>query len=146
MAEQSVGTWIWQRLRPPRARKAWEFDPCSPDIAARVRSEIRQVLQRCGRADAIERLDIVYAELVANSIRHAPGKVQVQLECPQSGGAVVLHVKDRGPGYHAISRLPLDVLSESGRGLFIISMYSDRFVVRRRLGGGSYARIWLNPP
>jgi anti-sigma regulatory factor (Ser/Thr protein kinase) len=124
-------------------RPAWRFDPSSSDEAERVRSEVRQALELRRRADALERLDIVFAEIVSNAIRHAPGLIDMCLECSKDGGDVVLHVKDRGPGYRANSQLPRDIMSENGRGLFIISTYADRFIVKRRLGGGSHARIWL---
>lgn len=141
-----VGFWAFLRIRPGAGRRAgWRFDPSSSDEAERVRAELRRALELHERADALARLDIVYAELVSNAIRHAPGLIEMLFECSRCGGDVVLHVKDRGPGYRANSRLPRDIMSENGRGLFIISTYADLFVVKRRLRGGSHARIWLKP-
>jgi anti-sigma regulatory factor (Ser/Thr protein kinase) len=123
--------------------KRWRFDPRGADAAARVRSELRRVLRLHERDDAIVRLDMIYAEIVSNAILHAPGPIEVSMECAESGGDVVLHVKDRGPGYRVNAQLPKDLFSECGRGLFIISTHSDRFEVDQRAGGGSHARIWL---
>jgi anti-sigma regulatory factor (Ser/Thr protein kinase) len=141
-----VGFWSFWRIRQGAPRRiGWRFDPRSWDETERVRAEVHRALEMHSRADARERLDIVYAELISNAIRHAPGAIELFLECLRSGGDVVLHVKDRGPGYRANSRLPEDIMSENGRGLFIIYTHADRFVVKRRVGGGSHARIWLRP-
>ena len=88
---------------------------------------------------------MIYAELVSNAIRHAPGEIEMRFECAGMRGDVVLHMLDRGPGYHARTRLPSDLMSETGRGLFIISMFSQRFSVRRRAGGGSHTRVMFLP-
>lgn len=126
-------------------RARWRFDPRRPEAAARVRSELRRALRAQAREDAIVRLDVIYAEIVSNAILHAPGPLEVSIQCAETGGDVVLHVKDRGPGYRVNDQLPTDVFSECGRGLFIISIHSDRFEVEARTGGGSHARIWLKP-
>jgi hypothetical protein len=55
----------------------------------------------------------------------------------------VLHVLDNGPGFRHISILPPDLLSESGRGLFIVSALTHDFRVSKRAKGGSHARAVL---
>lgn len=132
-------------LRSIAAKVEWQFDPSSPDAAEQVRSDLRRALELYARADVLECLDMIYAELVSNAIRHAPGEIEMRFECTGIGGDVVLHMLDRGPGYHARTRLPSDLMSENGRGLFIISMFSRRFSVRRRVGGGSHTRIMFAP-
>lgn len=124
-------------------RQHWRFDPRASDASDRVRSEIRHALEAREREDAIVRLDIIYAEIVSNAIRHAPGTLELRVECDANGGDVLLHVMDRGPGYHVNSKLPPDIFSETGRGLFIISMHADHFIVEQRTGGGSHAQILL---
>ena len=121
----------------------WRFDPRASEAADRVRSEIRRALETQAREDAVVRLDVIYAEIVSNAIRHAPGMLELEVECEANGGDVTLHVMDRGPGYRVSTNLPPDLFSETGRGLFIISMHADRFVVEARHGGGSHARILL---
>lgn len=122
----------------------WSFDPRREDAAERVRAEIRYALEAHRRADAIMRLDMIYAELVSNAIRHAPGTIEITIECEDSGD-VTVHVRDRGPGYRLDPHLPCDIFSECGRGLFIISTFADGFIVEDRHGGGSHARIVLKP-
>lgn len=124
-------------------RRHWRFDPRTSEIAARVRAELRKALELHEREDAVVRLDVIYAEVVSNAVRHAPGIIEVRVECAGAGGDVTLHVMDRGPGYRVSSNLPHDIFSETGRGLFIISMHADQFAVEQRDGGGSHARIVL---
>jgi anti-sigma regulatory factor (Ser/Thr protein kinase) len=123
----------------------WSFDPRWEDAAERVRAEIRHAFEAHQRADAILRLDTIYAELVSNAIRFAPGTIEIAVECNGSGGDITLHVFDRGPGYRLDPHLPSDIFSECGRGLFIISTFADGFMVEQRDGGGSHAQIVLKP-
>ena len=122
-------------------RRHWRFDPRTSEAAARVRAELRKALELHERQDAVVRLDVIYAEVLSNAVRHAPGVIELQVECEPAGGDVTLHVMDRGPGYRVTSDLPSDIFSETGRGLFIISMHADQFAVEQRTGGGSHARI-----
>jgi hypothetical protein len=52
------------------------------------------------------------------------------------------HLNDRGVP-DAISILPPDLLSESGRGLFIVSALTHDFRVAKGVNGGSHARAVL---
>jgi anti-sigma regulatory factor (Ser/Thr protein kinase) len=89
----------------------------------------------------VENAEVVLGELLGNTVRHAPGPVDVIADW--SGTAPVVHVLDRGPGFHHIGMLPADLYSESGRGLFIVSALTQDFRVTRREGGGSHARAVL---
>lgn len=133
-------------VRSFAAKGQWRFDPSSPDAAEQVRADLRRALELHARADALECLDTIYAELVSNAIRHAPGAIEMRFECSKIGGDVVLHMLDRGPGYRADSHLPADLMSETGRGLFIISMFSSGLAVKRRAGGGSHTRVCFKRP
>jgi anti-sigma regulatory factor (Ser/Thr protein kinase) len=120
----------------------WRFDPRWADAGRRVRSEIREMLSR-ERFDE-ERVctfDLIYAEIIANLIRHAAGTAELLLQ--RSSDGFVLHVLDKGPGFQVAPRLPNDLFSENGRGLYLISKLADGFSVERRPGGGSHARITL---
>ena len=85
--------------------------------------------------------EIVFGELLGNAVRYAPGPVEVIADW--SGLDPVLHVIDRGPGFKHISILPPDLLSESGRGLFIISALTQDFRIAKVAAGGSHARAVL---
>jgi anti-sigma regulatory factor (Ser/Thr protein kinase) len=118
----------------------WRFDPQWCDAAARVRAELCAALERTALAPArILDLELVLAELLGNTLRHAPGTVELILEAHDD--RVALHLLDKGPGFQFSPRLPSDLYSEVGRGLFLIACFATDFTVERRPGGGSHARI-----
>jgi hypothetical protein len=80
--------------------------------------------------------------VVGNVVRHAHGGA-VELAVDHGGAYSVLHVVDRGCGFHHISRLPLDPYAENGRGLLLIAALSVDFTVSERPDGGSDARVAL---
>jgi anti-sigma regulatory factor (Ser/Thr protein kinase) len=55
----------------------------------------------------------------------------------------VLHVTDRGKGFIRNPALPLDPLSESGRGLYIISLLARSVRVERIPGYGNHIAVEL---
>ena len=85
--------------------------------------------------------ELAFGELIGNVVRYAPGRLVVLLDV--SAEAPVLHVLDEGPGFEFRPRLPADVLSERGRGLFLATAFADEVSVERRRGGGSHARVVL---
>jgi serine phosphatase RsbU (regulator of sigma subunit)/anti-sigma regulatory factor (Ser/Thr protein kinase) len=120
----------------------WAFDSSQADAARATRHAVSQRLAEHGlSADALGAAEVVFAELVGNVVRYAPGPVDVALDC--SGAAPVLHVLDQGRGFRHLPKLPDDVLSERGRGLYIVSALADDFTVTRRPHGGSHARAVL---
>ena len=118
----------------------WRVDPRWPDAGRRVRSEIRHMLALEGLdEEQLSAFDVIYAETVANLIRHAGGTAEFLLQ--RQPDRFVLHVLDKGPGFQISPRLPNDLFSENGRGLYLIAKLADGFSVERRPGGGSHARI-----
>ncbi|MBV8435643.1 MAG: SpoIIE family protein phosphatase [Candidatus Eremiobacteraeota bacterium] len=138
------------RVRAPSERTAdstrriycWTYDSVDPDVLSAVRDRLQHVLAEHGlRDDAIERAKLVLGELVGNVARHAPGAVQIVVDMTTS--SPVLHVVDEGVGFERAPVLP-DVLSEGGRGLFIVSELTQEFTISRSQGGGSHARAVLD--
>ena len=118
----------------------WRFDPRWSDVARRVRRELCAALDRTALDDAAAGdVELVFAELIGNAIRHAPGVVELILDT--HGDSIVLHMLDKGPGFEFSPRLPSDLYSEFGRGIFLIASFAAEFSVERRPGGGSHARI-----
>lgn len=72
---------------------------------------------------------VVFTELVANVIRHAPGPIDITLEC--DGQSVLLNVGDKGPGFVLNAKLPENVMMEGGRGLFIVSRFATQVQVEK---------------
>jgi serine phosphatase RsbU (regulator of sigma subunit)/anti-sigma regulatory factor (Ser/Thr protein kinase) len=125
--------------------KRWRFDPHWSDVTTRARGEIASELRDAGMcAGALFRFEAIFAELVANIVRHAPGTAEFLLQ--RQADAFVLHVLDAGPGFRISPRLPNDLFSERGRGLYLIFKLADGFSVDRRPGGGSHARVTLCIP
>ncbi len=121
----------------------WFFDATDAQAGQAARRAFREGLRvRMADRDSIDKAEIVFGELVGNAVRYAPGPVEVTVDW--SGAAPVLHVLDEGPGFHHVPALPRDVYSESGRGLFLISLLSEDFSVSKRPGGGSHARAVLS--
>jgi PAS domain S-box-containing protein len=122
--------------------RRWTFDARDATAAGDARRELAAALDRRGvkRADR-ETSELVYAELVGNAKRYAPGVVDVALDL--SGEAGVLHVVDRGSGFQHNARLPADALAESGRGLYIVATIAEEFAVTRCPDGGAHARAVL---
>ena len=120
----------------------WSFDSSDAFAARRVRVAYGAELERRGIAqDDLSACELVFAELVGNVVRYAPGFAEIALDW--ASPAPVLHVLDRGPGFRYFPKLPVDLLSECGRGLFIVSSLAEEFVVTGRAGGGSHARAIL---
>jgi serine phosphatase RsbU (regulator of sigma subunit)/anti-sigma regulatory factor (Ser/Thr protein kinase) len=125
--------------------RRWRFDPTWEDLARRIRCDLRRVLGEHAYArDDVLDVELIFAELMGNLVRYAPGVAELILEL--HGERFVMHLLDKGPGFQFAPRLPHDLFSQSGRGLFLIAQLSADFSVEHRPGGGSHARIVLKPP
>jgi serine phosphatase RsbU (regulator of sigma subunit)/anti-sigma regulatory factor (Ser/Thr protein kinase) len=121
----------------------YAFDSSDARAARSVRHDVSSALKRHGfSTDALGAAEVVFAELVGNVHRYAQGPVEIALD--RSAAAPVLHVLDRGRGFRHLPKLPADVLSERGRGLYIVSALAEDFAVTRRPDGGSHARAVLS--
>jgi serine phosphatase RsbU (regulator of sigma subunit)/anti-sigma regulatory factor (Ser/Thr protein kinase) len=120
----------------------WSFDVNDPDMAYAVRTEFLRELEKGGVSpQARGTAALVFSELIGNVVRFAPRWADITLDW--NGGRPVLHVLDGGPGFRHAPKLPENLLSESGRGLFIVSRLTSEFHVARRPNGGSHARAVL---
>jgi PAS domain S-box-containing protein len=137
-------------IGPPHARGARDRDMLQRwsvhtdemiAVAASRRAFAEAFRDHGATSEDVAMAEIVFGELVGNAVRYAPGPVDVVADW--SGADPVLHVIDQGPGFTHISILPPDLLSESGRGLFIISALTQDFRVAKVADGGSHARAVL---
>jgi anti-sigma regulatory factor (Ser/Thr protein kinase) len=121
----------------------WVFAGLDALGLRRLRAEMRSLLIGYGFSDyRLEIAELVLGELAGNVVRHAPGAVEFVLD--YDSGDVVLHVIDEGPGFEdAIVALPHDLMSESGRGLYIVAQLTRDFQVTKRHPHGSHARAVL---
>lgn len=120
----------------------WRFEAQDGDAAARARTAFVDLLRRTGSSEeALFRSELIFGELIGNVVRYAPGEVEVVAVADRFGA--VLHVLDRGKGFTLVPRLPSDLLSERGRGLYLVWALSSDFNVDQRPGGGAHARAVL---
>jgi serine phosphatase RsbU (regulator of sigma subunit)/anti-sigma regulatory factor (Ser/Thr protein kinase)/CHASE3 domain sensor protein len=131
-------------LEGPYFRR-WMFDTTDASTAQRARTVFAAVLAEAGMLDDdVFTAELIFGELLSNAVRYAPGSVDVVLDWTQSSTAI-LHFLDRGPGFVVVPRLPTDLLSERGRGLFLVWSLSEDFNVTKRSDGGAHVRVVLSP-
>ena len=132
---------------PPRRPQgvpmpAWVFRADDARSAEDARAGFIAFLRTRGVPDAnYAAAELVFGELIGNVVRHAPGAITVEVDW--SAKDPILHVIDRGPAFGARAKLPDDVMSESGRGLFLISVLGEDFSVTPLPGYGNHARVRL---
>jgi anti-sigma regulatory factor (Ser/Thr protein kinase) len=77
---------------------------------------------------------LIFVELVANVMRHAPGPIWIGMSWTREHQAQ-LCVRDSGDGFTPVFALPRDRFSESGRGLSIVASLADTVTVSRDEAG-----------
>lgn len=129
-------------VRPEAALRRWSFDARDAERGRELQAAYRSLLVEHGLPLAsMTFAETILAELLGNVVRHAPGPVEVVVDT--GAPSPILSVLDRGPGFQYFPKLPHDLLSERGRGLFIVSQLAEDFTVQRRTGNGSHARVVL---
>jgi len=125
--------------------RRWAFDTGDHATAQRSRAVFASVLAAGGMLDEdVFTSELIFGELLSNTVRYAPGAIEVVLDWSEASTAI-LHFLDSGPGFVLMPRLPSDLLSERGRGLFLIWSMSEDFNVTKRADGGAHARVALSP-
>jgi PAS domain S-box-containing protein len=120
----------------------WSFDAREARASHDVRGVYVQYLSELAEAGAdVGGAELVFGELVSNVVRHAPGPIEIELEWTAS--RPVLHVLDRGSGFPRTNALPTDIMSESGRGLYLVDLLTEEFTVTTLPGYGTHARAVL---
>jgi anti-sigma regulatory factor (Ser/Thr protein kinase) len=94
-------------------------------------------------ASDVDAAELIYGELVANTVRYANGAVEVQLELVDHKPPVLV-VRDHGPGLRCHPWTPRrDPYAESGRGLGIVELLARDVAVGEAEGGGTVIRAVL---
>ncbi|GAC1412982.1 MAG: hypothetical protein NVSMB64_23210 [Candidatus Velthaea sp.] len=121
----------------------WSFDAQDVRAASQTRSEFRSLLRDVTSDDSdIFAADVIYGELVGNAVRHAGGRIDISLVWLDSGAA--LRVRDHGSGFLLAGIAPPSDESESGRGLYLASKFTNDFVhVARCATGGAELTVVL---
>ena len=126
--------------RPP----AWQLAVDDARAAVDARAQFVEFLRGIGAGRRfVEKAELVFGELLGNVVRHAPGPVEITVE--KRAAAIVLHVIDCGsPVLPTRRRLPDDVLSECGRGLFIVEQLASALQVEHVRDCGNHVSATLS--
>jgi serine phosphatase RsbU (regulator of sigma subunit)/anti-sigma regulatory factor (Ser/Thr protein kinase) len=129
------------RISPEESR--WQFEAADARSAYTMRQQFFETLRSVCDAtpEELVNCELIFAELVGNAVRHAPGALSISLERRADG--TLLHVIDSGPGFEFRPSLPESVWQESGRGLFLISTIARDVRVSRVPGGGMHVAVLL---
>jgi anti-sigma regulatory factor (Ser/Thr protein kinase) len=130
----------------PHDFREWRFASSDALTAAMVRRELgRLVATWTQRPDLTLATEVVFGELIANAVRHAPGPVIVEATRATNGTAT-LTVDDSGIGFTPLSRRT-DPYAESGRGLELVRTISDAVTITRSPHGGTRVSVsfHINP-
>ena len=123
-------------------RCRWAFDSEDAETARSARYAFVDALRQGGvGGDELGTAELIFGELLGNVVRYAPGPIEILFDWTEA--TPVIHVLDRGPGFTLVPRLPSDLLSERGRGLYIVWSLAEDFNVTERFDGGSHARAVL---
>jgi PAS domain S-box-containing protein len=126
-------------------RYGWRFHSDDAASATSARPSFASYLSHRGvETGTIAVAELVFGELVSNVVRHAPGPIDINVRFEE--GVPVLTVGDRGRGLRVVrgpARLPDDILSEGGRGLFLIERLAGNPSIHTRAGGGSEITVPL---
>lgn len=128
-----------------RARvMSWRFHSSDAQTVGRSRTIVMRFLEQFSKnQDELFGAELVIGEALSNTFKHAPGIVEVEVDCRGQRPVVVL--SDTGPGIGRITRrLPDDDLDERGRGLFIAQALAHDVSALPPAGGGTRLRIALN--
>lgn len=121
----------------------WDFDARDALAARRARAEFTTYIRaECGEVDASS-VELVLGELIGNVVRYAPGPAYVRAWVDDRF-KVTIEVEDRGPGFIRPLVTSVDPLAESGRGLLIVELLSDEFIVHCVANRGCRVRARLS--
>jgi len=101
-------------------RKTWAFHSSDPYSAHSSRHELMSFIRRLATSnDDLFSVELIFGEILANTVKHAPGLVSVDIDW--GGAHPLVTIVDSGPGLLRFApMLPHNRLSENGRGLFLI--------------------------
>lgn len=110
----------------PDSEKTWRFHSSDPYTAHSFRHELIAFIQNKWNDEAmIFNAEIVIGEILANTVEHAPGIVDITLRT--SNDTLFLTVSDEGEYHGNPSGVLPDSLDESGRGLYLVRTLASDF-------------------
>jgi PAS domain S-box-containing protein len=131
------------RPNDARLQKSWTFHSSDAYSAHESRHELMGFIRGLlSSEDDLFRIELIIGEILANTVKHAPGLVTVDIDW--SGAQPALTIVDTGPGLARFSpALPNDGLTEDGRGLFLIGTLAHDVRVERMPDAGTKMTVNL---
>ena len=126
---------------PPR--KTWGFHSSDEAAARSVRGALAAYTEGLNvETETAFAAQVILGEALANTVQHAPGMVEVSIDCLDE--SLMMTVRDHGPGMNLqSSSVPCEVFDESGRGLFLMQALAGHVTVEEGPGGGTQLRAVL---
>ena len=129
-------------MSSPRSSIELQFRADDAIDALRMRAALRAFfVAEADDASDVDGAVLVFGELVANVVRHAPGAISVRIEWPTSGPAM-LYVDDWGPGVSSVQTSG-DPMRESGRGIEIVRALARHLHIASAPIGGTHVSVAL---
>ncbi|MDQ2907775.1 MAG: SpoIIE family protein phosphatase [Candidatus Eremiobacteraeota bacterium] len=131
------------RSAPTMLVKEWRFHSSDAWTARTSRHELIDFIRRfADPAASVFEAELILGEILANTVEHAPGLVEIRIDW--TSAKPVVTVRDTGPGLRQLGgKLPEDLASEHGRGLFLVNALADDVSVSRVHGFGTELRAVL---
>jgi len=124
-------------------KRMWRFHSSDAYTAHASRHEIMAYLRRLAvDPEQVFTGELILGEILANTVEHAPGLVEVDVDW--MGEKPIITIRDTGPGMRTMpATLPEDLLSEGGRGIYLITELSEGATIRPTPGYGTEVRAVL---
>lgn len=123
-------------------RKHWVFHSSDAYSAQASRHELMAFIRHfIDSEEALFRTELIIGEALANTVEHAPGLVRIDVEWESDHA--VMTIQDSGPGLRYSPDLPQEMLTERGRGLFLIGNLAQAVHVENPADGGTKMTVVL---
>lgn len=123
--------------------KVWRFHSSDAYTTHLSRKELMTFIRSLASdKNELYASELILGEILANTVDHAPGLVEISINW--HGAKPLVTVRDTGPGFVSLqTELPVDIWSESGRGLFLIGALAQNVTVVPAKDGGAELRVTL---
>ncbi|HTU68946.1 MAG TPA: MASE1 domain-containing protein [Candidatus Baltobacteraceae bacterium] len=124
-------------------RERWSFHSSHAYSAHNARHEVMNFIRQfAGGNQDLFTAELILGEILANTVEHAPGLVNVDVDW--SSDSPIVTVVDTGPGLDRfVALLPDDELTEDGRGLYLVKTLARDVRVESDRGYGTKLTVTL---
>jgi len=127
---------------PSELARPWRFHSSDAHTASTSRQAISAYLRAmAANEDQIFAAAVINVAMIAHTVEHAPGLVEVRIDW--TGEKPVVAVRDKGPGLRAEPNALPNLMAESGRGLFLIRAFAESTYVQTAKGRGTEISVVL---